>query len=74
MKIGSIEVAERFQTDLDNVLAAATVALGADRGSRPAQLSHNVERLADRFDRNSQELLEPPARRARPARANRPAT
>ena len=51
------QVAERFQTDLDNVLAAATVALGADRGSRPAQLSHNVERLADRFDRNSQELL-----------------
>ncbi len=51
------QVAERFQTDLDNVLATATVALGADRGSRPAQLSHNVERLADRFDRNSQELL-----------------
>lgn len=50
-------VAERFQTDLDNVLAAATIALGADRGSRPAQLSQNVERLAERFDRNSQELL-----------------
>lgn len=50
-------VAERFQTDFDNVLAAATVALGADRGSRPAQLSRNVERLAERFDRNSQELL-----------------
>lgn len=51
------ETAEKFQTDLDNVLAGATVALAADRGNRPAQLARNVERLADRFDRNSQELL-----------------
>jgi DNA repair exonuclease SbcCD ATPase subunit len=51
------EVAGRFQTDLDNVLAEATVVLAGDRGSRPAMLARSVERLAERFDRSSQELL-----------------
>jgi hypothetical protein len=49
--------ADQFQTDLDNVLAEATVALAQDRSNRPAQLARSVERLADRFERNSQELL-----------------
>lgn len=49
--------AERFQADIDNALAEASVALAVDRGSRPALLARNVERLVDRFDQNSQELL-----------------
>ena len=49
--------ANRFQTDLDNVLGAATVVLAPDRANRTAVLAQNVERLALRFDRNSQELL-----------------
>lgn len=49
--------AERFQTDLDNVLAEAAVVLAVDRGSRPALLARGVERLVDRFEQNSQELL-----------------
>ena len=51
------QTAERFQTDLDNVLAEASVVLAVDRGSRPALLARSVERLVDRFDQNSQELL-----------------
>jgi len=51
------EVASRFQTDFDNVLAEATVVLGADRSSRPALLANSVERLAERFDHGTQELL-----------------
>jgi hypothetical protein len=51
------QTAEQLQTDLDNALAEATVALAQDRGNRPAQLARSVERLAERFDRNSQELL-----------------
>lgn len=46
-----------FQTDLDNVLAEASVVLAVDRGSRPALLARNVDRLVERFDQNSQELL-----------------
>jgi hypothetical protein len=46
-----------FQTDLDNVLAEASVALAGDRASRPMLLTESVERLADRFERSSQELL-----------------
>jgi hypothetical protein len=49
--------AERFQTDLDNVLAEAAVVLAVDRGSRPALLARGVERLVDRFEQSSQELL-----------------
>lgn len=49
--------ANRFQTDLDNVLGSATVVLAPDRANRTAVLAQNVERLALRFDRNSQELL-----------------
>ncbi len=49
--------AGHFQADLDNALGAATVALAADRGTRPAMLVRSVERLADRFDRSTQELL-----------------
>lgn len=51
------QTANAFQSDLDNVLAEATVVLAGDRGSRPAMLVRGVERLADRFDRSSQELL-----------------
>jgi hypothetical protein len=51
------QTAERFQADLDNVLAEASVALAVDRGSRPALLARGVERLVDRFEQNSQELL-----------------
>ena len=46
-----------FQAEFDNVLAEATVILAGDRSSRPAQLTDSVERLADRFERSSQELL-----------------
>lgn len=49
--------ANAFQTDLDNVLAEATIALAPDRAGRPAMLARSVERLAERFDINSQELL-----------------
>lgn len=49
--------AQQFQSDLDNVLAEASVVLAVDRGSRPALLARNVDRLVDRFDQNSQELL-----------------
>jgi hypothetical protein len=49
--------AEHFQADLDNVLAEASVALAVDRGSRPALLARGVERLVDRFEQSSQELL-----------------
>ena len=51
------DVANAFQSDLDNILAGATVALAGDRGSRPALLVRSVERLAERFDHSSQELL-----------------
>jgi hypothetical protein len=46
-----------FQISLDNVLAEATVALAPDRAGRPAMLARSVDRMADRFDVNSQELL-----------------
>jgi hypothetical protein len=49
--------ANLFQTELDNVLAEATVALAPDRAGRPAMLARSVERLASRFDNASQELL-----------------
>jgi hypothetical protein len=39
------------------VLAEATVALAPDRAGRPAMLARSVERLAERFEANSQELL-----------------
>lgn len=51
------ETAQAFQRDLDNVLAEATVALAPDRAGRPAMLARSVERLAERFEANSQELL-----------------
>ena len=51
------QTAGAFQSDLDNVLAEAAVALAVDRGSRPALLARSVERLADRFEHSSQELL-----------------
>lgn len=51
------ESAQRFQRELDNVLAEATVALAPDRGGRPAMLAASVNRLAERFEANSQELL-----------------
>ncbi|HEX5498277.1 MAG TPA: hypothetical protein VFX03_03585, partial [Thermomicrobiales bacterium] len=51
------EAAGGLQTDLDNVLAEASIVLAGDRGSRPALLARSVERLAERFDRSSQELL-----------------
>ena len=49
--------AQKFQADIDNVLAEATVALAPDRAGRPAMLARSVERLAERFEHNSQELL-----------------
>lgn len=49
--------ANLFQADLDNVLAEASVILAGDRGDRPERLAVSVERLAERFERNSQELL-----------------
>lgn len=49
--------AAAFQAEFDNVLAEATVILAGDRVNRPALLADSVERLADRFDRGSQELL-----------------
>jgi methyl-accepting chemotaxis protein len=49
--------AGKFQADLDNALGAATVILSPDRANRTAMLAQHVERLAQRFDRNSQELL-----------------
>lgn len=49
--------AAAFQADLDNALSEATVVLARDRASRPAALADGIERLADRFDRSSQELL-----------------
>src|SRR5215218_3283398 len=51
------QTAERFQSDIDNVLAEASVVLAVDRGSRPALLARGIERLVDRFEQNSQELL-----------------
>lgn len=51
------KTANGFQTELDNVLAEATVALAPDRAGRPAMLARSVERLASRFDNASQELL-----------------
>jgi len=51
------QTADAFQADLDNVLAEASVVLAGDRGNRPATLSRSVERLAERFDHSSQELL-----------------
>jgi methyl-accepting chemotaxis protein len=51
------ETAAEFQSEFDNVLAEAGVILAGDRTNRPAQLADSVERLADRFDRGSQELL-----------------
>lgn len=49
--------ADHFQTGLDNALAEATIALANDRTNRPALLARGVERLAERFDQNSQEML-----------------
>lgn len=49
--------AHSFQSDLDNALAEATVILASDRAGRPAMLAQSVERLAERFDLSSQELL-----------------
>ena len=49
--------ADNFQGDLDNTLAEATVTLANDRTNRPALLAQSVERLAERFDHSSQELL-----------------
>jgi hypothetical protein len=49
--------ANAFQNELDNELAEATVVLASNRGNRPAQLVHAVERLSERFDAGSQELL-----------------
>lgn len=49
--------ASSFQAEFDNVMAEAGVILAGDRANRPAQLADSVERLADRFDRGSQELL-----------------
>jgi hypothetical protein len=46
-----------FQADMDNALAEAAVLLAGDRSSRPMLLTDSVERLADRFERSSQELL-----------------
>ncbi|MEJ7839742.1 MAG: hypothetical protein WKF81_13090 [Thermomicrobiales bacterium] len=46
-----------FQAEIDNALAEATVLLAGDRASRPMLLTDSVERLADRFERSSQELL-----------------
>lgn len=51
------DTAQAFQRDIDNVLAEATVALAPDRAGRPAMLARSVERLAERFEANSQELL-----------------
>jgi hypothetical protein len=51
------QTAIRLQADLDNVLAEAAVVLAVDRASRPALLARGVERLVDRFEQNSQELL-----------------
>jgi chromosome segregation ATPase len=51
------KTAERFQAELDNTLAEAAVVLAVDRGSRPALLARGVERLVDRFELSSQELL-----------------
>lgn len=51
------DTAANFQAEFDNVLAEAGVILAGDRTNRPAQLADSVERLADRFDRGSQELL-----------------
>ncbi len=51
------DTAATFQAEFDNVLAEAGVILAGDRTNRPAQLADSVERLADRFDRGSQELL-----------------
>jgi hypothetical protein len=49
--------AQKFQADVDNILAEATVALAPDRAGRPAMLARSVERLAERFEYNSQELI-----------------
>ncbi len=49
--------ANSSRRDLDNVLAEATIALAPDRAGRPAMLARSVERLAERFEVNSQELL-----------------
>jgi hypothetical protein len=46
-----------FQADLDNMLASASVTLAQDRAAQPSALASGIERLADRFDRGSQELL-----------------
>jgi hypothetical protein len=51
------DTAASFQTEFDNVMAEAGVLLAADRANRPAQIADSVERMADRFDRGSQELL-----------------
>ncbi len=51
------DTASSFQAEFDNVMAEAGVILAGDRANRPAQLADSVERLADRFDRGSQELL-----------------
>jgi methyl-accepting chemotaxis protein len=51
------DTASAFQAEFDNVLAEATVILAGNRSDRPAQLTDSVERLADRFERSSQELL-----------------
>src|SRR3954453_2192501 len=49
--------AQKFQADVDNILAEATVALAPDGAGRLAMLARSVERLAERFEFNSQELI-----------------
>lgn len=51
------DTAAGFQAEFDNVLAEATVLLAGDRANRPMQLTQSVDRLANRFERSSQELL-----------------
>lgn len=46
-----------FHADFDTVLSDATIVLGTDRSARPIELTQSVERLAERFERSSQELL-----------------
>ena len=64
-----IDQTAAVQSDIDNVLAEASVVLAVDRGSR-ALLARGVERLVDQFEQNSQ-AADPAPRRARPAGAAR---
>ena len=51
------DTSAEFQAEIDNALAEASVLLATDKSSRPAQLTANVERLADTFESSSQALL-----------------